>query len=127
MSIQKIRLFLPLYIEPWENGQNKGGHLFGFGQTNSALAQVVDRVIASQERVTKDGKWTNRLREVHSHEAADAGAGDLQSVVVRSDGEVVAAKSESDIRERVPLGTVKSVLAIPRLCGTNLGVAMITS
>lgn len=96
--------------------------LLSLSQTNSAIAQVIDAVPLPQERITQDGQRTHRLREVHSHEGADAGSLDLQSVVIRANGEVVAAQGESDVGQRGTLLTVNRVLAGEALLGTDLGV-----
>lgn len=97
-------------------------HLLGLGQTNGVLAKVVNAVPLAQERVTKNGQRTNGLGEVHSHEAADAGALNLQDVVVGGDGEVVTAQSEGEVRQRITGGAVNGVLASEALRGTNLFV-----
>lgn len=88
------------------------------------VAQVVDTVPLAQESVTQNGQRTHRLGEIHAHEAANAGALDLQNVVVSGDGEVVAAESESHVRQRVTLLTLDSVLSSERLLGTDLLVPM---
>lgn len=98
-------------------------HLLSLGQANGVVAQVVHAVPFPEESVTQDGKRAHRLGEVHAHEGADAGALHLKDVVVRSDGEVVAAQVEGKVRQRGALVAVDRVLAGPRLLGTNLLVA----
>lgn len=95
-------------------------HLLGLGQTNGVVAKVIDAVPFAQERVTKNGQRADGLGEVHSHEAADARALNLQDVVVRSDSEVVAAQSECEVRQRVTGSTVNGVLASEALGSTDL-------
>jgi hypothetical protein len=94
--------------------------LFGLGQTNGVVANVVDTVPAAQEGVTQDSQGTHGLREVHTHEATDAGALDFKDVVVGANLEGVAGQGESEVGQRVPLSTVNGVLAVPALGGTNL-------
>lgn len=99
-------------------------HLLGLGKTNLAVAKIVDAVPLAQESVTEDSERTNRLREVHAHEGANAGALNLQNVVKGCDGKVVAAQGNGQVGERVALSTVDCVLAVPRLLGANLFVAI---
>lgn len=94
--------------------------LFGLGQSNGVVAQVVDAVPLAQECVTQDGQGPHGLGEVHAHEAADARARDLQDVVVGADGEVVAGEGEGHVRQRVTLLTLDGVLSGEGLLGTNL-------
>lgn len=94
--------------------------LLGLGKADGVVANVVDTVPAAQERVTQDSQGTDGLREVHAHEAADAGALDLQDVVKGADREGVAGQSEGEVGQRVTLGTVHGVLTVPALGGTNL-------
>lgn len=96
--------------------------LFGLGQANSSLAKVVDGVVAAQECVTQDGKRTDRLRNVHSHEGRNAAARHLQDVVIGADGEIVPAEPEGDIREVLALVAVNRVLSVVALLGANLAV-----
>lgn len=60
-----------------------------------------------------------RTWEVHAHEAGNAAALDLEDVVIRSDGEVVSAKSEGQVGEAVALVTFDCVLAVEALLGTD--------
>lgn len=87
--------------------------LLGLGETDGTVAQVVDAVPLAEESITKDGKRTDRLREVHAHESANARSLDLQDVVESADGEVVSAQGDGEVGERVTLGTVDSVLTVP--------------
>lgn len=105
-----------LSSHPW----NARHSLLGLGQTDSALAQIVYRVVLSQEGVTEDGQGAHGLWEVHTHERADAAALHLEDVVVRSNGEVVATKGERHVRKTVTLVTLNSVLAVVALLGTHL-------
>ena len=98
--------------------------LLGLGQTNGVVANIIDTVPAAQEGVTQDSQRTHRLGEIHAHEAADAGALDFQNVVVGANLEGVAGQSEGQVGQRVPGGTVHSVLAVPALGSTNLLVAL---
>jgi hypothetical protein len=103
--------------------QSSLGHcLFGLCQTDAVLAEVVDGVPSSQESIAKDGQGAHGLGEVHAHDGGDTAALDLQDVVVRADGEVIAAQREGDIGELVTDSAVDSVLAVVALLGTNLGV-----
>lgn len=97
-------------------------HLFGLSKTDGVVAQVVDAVPAAQESITQNGQRANRLGEVHAHKRADAGALDLENVVVGSDGEVVASQGEGQVGQVSTLVTVDSVLAVPGLLGANLRV-----
>lgn len=87
--------------------------LLGLGETDGTVAQVVDAVPLAKEGISKNSKRTNRLREVHAHEGADARSLDFQNVVKGGDGEVVSAQGDGEIGERVSLGAVDSVLAVP--------------
>lgn len=81
---------------------------------------VVHAVPLAQERVTQDGQGTNGLGEVHAHEAADAGALDLEDVVIGGNGEVVTGQGEGEVGQAVTLVTLDGVLASEALLGTNL-------
>lgn len=94
--------------------------LLSLGKTNGTIAHVVDAVPLAEESISKDGQRTNRLGEVHTHEGTDARSLDLQDVVIRGDGKVVASQSDCEIGKRVALCTVNSVLSIPRFRGSNL-------
>ena len=94
--------------------------LFGLGQADGVVAQVINTVPLAQERVTKNGQGANGLGEVHAHEATDAGALDLQNVVVWADGEVVAAQSEGEVGQAVASAAFHGVLTSEGLLGTDL-------
>lgn len=96
------------------------GHLFGLGQTDGVVTDIIDTVPAAQEGIAQNSKGTHRLGEVHAHEAADAGALDLQDVVVGANSELVAAQSEGEVGQRVPLVALDTVLTSKALGGTDL-------
>lgn len=87
--------------------------LFALGQTDCIVAKIVDGVPSSKECITQDSKGTSRLREVHPHEATDAGALDLQNVVVGSNSEVVAREGEGEVGKRATLLAINGVLTVP--------------
>lgn len=101
-------------------GHRALGNLFRFSQTDGVVTDVVDTVPAAQEGITQNSKGTHRLWEVHAHEAADAGALDLQDVVVGANGELVTTQGEGEVRQRVTLVTLDTVLTSEALGGTNL-------
>lgn len=107
------------------NGPARERCLLGLGQTDSALAKVIHAVPLPQERISQDGQRAHRLREVQAHEGTDAVARDLERVVVRGDGEVVAAQDKAHVRQRRALVAVDRVLAGQALLGTDLLVARI--
>lgn len=96
------------------------------GQTNGVLAEVVNRVPATQEGISKDDERANRLGEVHALEGGNTAARDLQDVVVRGDAEVVASKGEGNVRELGALVALNRVLAVKALLGTNLLVEQLS-
>lgn len=100
-------------------------NLFGLSETNGAVAKVVHTVPLPQESISQDGQGADGLREVHTHEGAHTGALNLQSVVVRGDGELVAAQTKSEVGQGGTLLAVNIVLAQPVLGGTNLLVPVI--
>lgn len=97
--------------------------LFGLGETDSAIAQVIDAVPFPEESIAQNGQGPHGLGEVHAHEGANAGTLDFENVVIRANGEVVASQCHGKVGQRVALRAVDSVLAVPRLRGTNLLVA----
>ena len=99
--------------------------LLGPGKSNAARTKVVNRVPPPQECVAEDGKGSDWLREVHAHEGRDAGALNLEDVVVGGNGEVVTGQSEREIGKRPTLRTVNGVLTVVRLLRTNLFVTVI--
>jgi len=46
--------------------------LLCLGQTDSIVAEIIDRVPTAEEGITKDGQWAYWFWEIHSHEAGDA-------------------------------------------------------
>ena len=100
-------------------------HLFGLSETNGAVAKVIHTVPLPQESISQDGQGADGLREVHTHEGTHAGALNLQSVVVRGDGELVAAQTKSEVGQGRTLLAVNIVLAQPVLGGTDLLVPVI--
>jgi hypothetical protein len=73
------------------------GNLFRLSQTDGVVTDIIDTVPATQEGVTQNSKGTHRLGEVHAHEAADAGALDLQDVVIGANSELVATQGEGEV------------------------------
>jgi hypothetical protein len=73
-------------------------HLFGLGESDSVGLEVVDGVIAAEERIAQDGERPGGLGNVNALEGGDAGAAGLEDVVVRADGEVDAVEGEGQIR-----------------------------
>jgi hypothetical protein len=97
--------------------------LLGLSQTHGAVTKIVDAVPLPQESVSQNSEGTNWLREVHTHKGADAGALDLQRVVIGANGEVVTGQSESEIGQGVTLVAFNRILTSEALLGTNLLVA----
>ena len=100
--------------------------LLRLGKTNSVVAKVVDRVPLPQESITENDQGTGGLWDIQAHEGADAAALDLEDVVVRADGEVVAGESEGEIGKRVTLVALDGVLAVEALLGTDLLVEQLS-
>lgn len=97
--------------------------LFGLGEADGTVAQVIDAVPSPEESIAQNGQGPHGLGEVHAHEGANAGTLDFENVVIRANGEVVASQSHGEVGQRVALRAVDSVLAVPRLRSTNLLVA----
>lgn len=70
--------------------------------------------------VTKNGERAGGSGEIHAHEAADAGALNLENIIIRRDGEIVATEGEADVGERITLLTFHRVLAVESFLGSNL-------
>lgn len=98
--------------------------LFSFGNTNSAVAQVVHAVPLAQESITHDGQRASGLREVHAHKGTHAVARDLQGVVKGADGEVVPTQVEGEVGQGLTLVAVNVVLTQEVLGGANLLVTI---
>lgn len=96
------------------------GNLFRLSQTDGVVTDIIDTVPAAQEGITQDSKGTHRLGEVHAHEAADAGALDLQDVVVGANSELVTTQGEGEVGQRVTLVALDTVLTSEALSGTDL-------
>jgi hypothetical protein len=94
--------------------------LLGLGQTDGRVADIVDRVPLPQESVTKNGKGSYGLREVHAKEGRDTRSLDFENVVEGADGEVVAGERKGEVGQTVTLVTLNSVLAVEALLGANL-------
>lgn len=94
--------------------------LFGLAEADSAVAKVVHAVPLPQESITQNSQGAGGLREVHTHKGADAAARHLKDVVVRGNGEVVAAQGEGEVGQGGALVTVDRVLAGKALGSTNL-------
>lgn len=94
--------------------------LLGAGQTNGVLAEVVDRVVPSEESIAKNNKGTNRLREVHALEGRDTAAGNLEDIVSGGEAVVGSRKGEGDVGKGLALVTLNRVLAVVALLGANL-------
>lgn len=94
--------------------------LLGASQTNSVLAEVVDRVVSSEESITKNDKGSYRLGEVHTLEGRDTAALDLEDVVRGGEAVVGSSEVEGDIGELLDLAALDGVLAVVTLLGTNL-------
>lgn len=108
-------IYTHLSAEPsWRSPQKASlSHLFGLGKADGVVAQVVDAVPPAQESITQNGQRTNRLREVHAHQSADARTLNLEDVVVGSDGEVVASQGEGEVGQVGALVALNGVLAVP--------------
>jgi len=99
---------------------NISNHLLGLGETDSRVADIVNRIPPPEEGVSKDGKGTYGLREVHAEEGRDTRSLDLENVVVSTDGEVVASQSEGEVGQTVTLVALNGVLAVVGLLSTDL-------
>jgi len=100
--------------------------LLGLGEADGVVADIVNGVVFPEESVTENGERASWLRNVEAHEGADAAALNLEDVVVRADGEVVAGKGESKVRERVTLVALDGVLAVVTLLGADLLVEQLS-
>lgn len=98
---------------------NSSTSLLGLGEADGTVAQVVDAVPLAKESISKDSERTDRLREVHAHEGADARSLDFQNVVESGDGEVVSTQGDGEVGKRVTLGAFDSVLTVPGFFGTD--------
>jgi hypothetical protein len=94
--------------------------LLGLGQTDSRVADVVNRVPLPQESVTKNGKGSYGLGEIHAEEGRDARTLDFEDVVERANGEVVAGEREGKVGQTVALVALNRVLAVEALLGADL-------
>lgn len=101
-------------------------YLLGAGQTNGILAEVIDRVVAAQESVAQDDKRTSRGGDIHALEGRDTGALELEDVVSGGETVVGASQVEGDVRKRLDLFALDSVLAVPALLSTNLLVEQLS-
>jgi hypothetical protein len=86
--------------------------LLRLGNTDSILLKVVDGIPLPQERITEDSERASGLWDVHPHQGGDAGTLDLEDVVKRTDGEVVAGEGEGQVWEAVALIALNGVLAV---------------
>lgn len=103
-----------------DNSSINNRRLLGAGQTNGVLAEVIDRVVPSEESITKNNKRTNRLGEVHALEGRDTAAGNLKDVVGGGEAVVGSGEGEGNIGKGLALVTLNGVLAVVTLLGTNL-------
>lgn len=94
--------------------------LLGFGKADRVIAQIVNRVPSSQESITQDSKGPYRLREVYSHDGADATTLNLKNIVKGTNGKIVAGEGESKIWKRVTFRAINSILSVPSFLGANL-------
>lgn len=92
------------------------------GKTDGIVAKVVDRVPLSQESIAEDDKRASWRGNIKAGESGDAGALNLQDVLIGGNGKVVSGQSECQIRQRTLLGALDGVLTVPALLGTNFGV-----
>ena len=99
-------------------------------QTNGIIAQVIHRIPASEEGISQDGERSDRSREVHAHESADARALNLENVIIRcakqrvsssasprsgngrltSDGKAISREFKTHFGERISLVTLDRLL-----------------
>lgn len=107
----KARREYPFVITPSDR-------LLGLGNANLVLAQVVDGVPRPKEGIAQNTSQVSR--QLHAHECRDAGTAGLDGVVIGADGEVVASKTECDIRQRVASVALKSVGSTVTLLRANL-------
>jgi hypothetical protein len=96
--------------------------LLRLGETYGIVAEIINRVPLPQESISKNSKRTYRLREIHAHECRDARALNFEDVVERSDGEIVAGKSETHVGEAISLLAINRILSIKGLLGTYFAV-----
>lgn len=92
----------------------------GLGKTDSVLAEVVDRVVATEESIAEDDERTSGRREIHAHEGGDAAARDLKDVVGGGKAVLGTSKVEGDVGQSSLLLAVNAVLATEALLGANL-------
>jgi len=71
--------------------------LLGLSKADRVLAEIVNGVPLSEERITKNCERSGRLWDIHSEEAGNAGTLDLENVVVCADAEVITTESEGRI------------------------------
>lgn len=100
-------------------------YLLGTSKTNSILAQVVNRVVASEESISKNNERTSRFGDVHSLEGRDTGTLKLQYIVGSRETVVGTGKVKGDVRQRLDSFTLNGVLAVPTLLSANLLVQQV--
>lgn len=94
--------------------------LFSSGQTDGVLAEVVDRVVAAEESISKNDERSSGGRDVHALEGGNAVSRDLEDVVACGQAVLGTSKVECDVGERTDLVALNGVLATETLLGTNL-------
>ena len=108
------------YTSPRDNNHRLVfSHLLGLGETDSVPAEVVDRVVLSEEGVTDDPEGADRGGDVHAREARDARSTGVQDVVLSLERVVLSAKLERQLRQAGDGVAIDGVLAVPRLGRTD--------
>ncbi|KAI3486309.1 hypothetical protein L1887_50203 [Cichorium endivia] len=101
---------------------HSGPTSLGLGETNSVPAEIIHRVVLPEEDVADDEHVGERAGEVDAREGRDARALHLEHIVLALQLERLAVNVERQRRQILDLFAVHRVLAVPRLCGADLGV-----
>lgn len=95
-------------------------HSFGSGQTDGVLAEVVDRVVAAEESISKNDEGSSGRGDVHALEGGNTVSRYLEDVVASGQAVLGTSKVECDVGERADLVALNGVLATETLLGANL-------
>lgn len=87
--------------------------LLGLGETDGISAEVIDRVVLSEESVTDDPERTDRGGDIHTGERGDARSTSVQDVVLTLERVVFTSKLEVEFGKFGNGVAVDSVLAVP--------------
>lgn len=94
--------------------------LFSSGQTDGVLAEVIHRVVAAEESISKNDERSSGRRDVHALEGGNTVSRYLENVVAGGQAVLGTSKVECDVGERADLVALNGVLATETLLGANL-------